>query len=176
MGKLFRRRRGFSFQRIAEFFKPTSAERLGRGRGVGVQRRWTLKTPRRLFSTGDSQSAIPEEEAGLGQSHLRQRAKTLPGGRHSRTVSDVTEQFAVGREEESSSPNLTPSGQWVWREESLRLTCSLSHSNSSPGRRGSCISISPHSLRLYPHSPGLLLPAPHPDRTPAEWHGDLHRC
>ena len=110
VGKLFRRRRGFSFQRIAEFFKPTSAERMGRGRGIGMQRRWTLKAPRRLFSTSGSRSTIPEEGSGVPESPMRQRSNTLPGGRHLRTVSDVTQQFAAAIEEESSSPNLTPSG------------------------------------------------------------------
>ena len=114
VGKFFRRRRGFSFQRIAEFFKPTSSERMGRGRGVGMQRRWTLKAPRRLFSAGDSRSAIPEEvPEQVHQSPVRQRSNTLPGGRHLRTVSDVTEQFTATREEESSSPGLTPSGELV---------------------------------------------------------------
>ena len=102
VGRLFRRRRGFSFQRIAEFFKPTTAERMG---SRGAQRRWTLRNPRRLFSTGEPQSAIPEE-----RSLLRARAHTLAGGRHSRTISDVTEQYSGTREEDSSSPSLTPLG------------------------------------------------------------------
>ncbi|CAI8057302.1 Transmembrane protein KIAA1109 homolog [Geodia barretti] len=117
VGKLFRRRRGFSFQRIAEFFKPTSAGRVGRGRGVGMQRHWTLKAPRRLFSAGDSRSTIPEEVPELTHSPVRQRAKTLPGGRHLRTVSDVTEQFTTARDEDSSSPGLTPSATPVPGEE-----------------------------------------------------------
>jgi hypothetical protein len=117
VGKLFRRRRGFSFQRIAEFFKPTSAERMGRRRGVGMQRPWTLKAPRRLFSAGDSRSTIPEEVPELTQSPVRQRAKTMPGGRHLRTVSDVTEQFTTARDEDSSSPGLTPSATPVPGEE-----------------------------------------------------------
>ena len=109
VGKLFRRRRGFSFQRIAEFFKPTTADRIGRHRDV-LQRRWTMKNPRRLFSTGDPQSAIPEEGSGLEQPPLRARAHTLAGVRHSRTASDVTEQYVATREDDSSSASLTPSG------------------------------------------------------------------
>lgn len=107
VGKLFRRRRGFSIQRIAEFFKPSSGEGVVRRR---VQRRWTLKNPRRLFSTGDSQSIIPEEEnPHINPPPLRTRAKTLTGAHHSRTISDVTEQY-IAVQDESSSPNLTPSG------------------------------------------------------------------
>jgi hypothetical protein len=115
VGKLFRRRRGFSIQRIAEFFKPTNTSKMERREGL--QRRWTLRNPRRLFSTGGHQSSITEEVTSTAhaQPALRQRAHMLSGVRHSRTVSDVTEQYMPVREEESSSPSLTPSGEWLSR-------------------------------------------------------------
>ena len=106
VGRLFRRRRGFSFQRIVEFFKPDKME--GRGR---LSRRWTLKTPRRLFSTGDPQPSIPEHEPSqLTESPHHRRTQTVAAIRHTRTHSDITEHQKVLREEESSSPSLTPSG------------------------------------------------------------------
>lgn len=89
-----------------------------------MRRRWTLRHPRRLFSTGDHQPAIPEEEEeekppGKVQDPvdfpLRRRAQTISIGavRHARTVSDVTDERLLHKEEDgsSSSPSLTPSGQ-----------------------------------------------------------------
>lgn len=91
-----------------------------------MRRRWTLRHPRRLFSTGDPQPSIPEEEEeeklpGKLQDPvdfpLRRRAQTISigGVRHARTVSDITdERTLLNHKEEdgsSSSPSLTPSGQ-----------------------------------------------------------------
>lgn len=106
VGRMFRRRRGFSFQRIAEFFKPTSDDKMERGRRLG--RRWTLKNPRKLFSsTGDPPSSIPEHETS---SELPHHQHTRTAVRHTRTLSDISEHQKLLRDEESSSPSLTPSG------------------------------------------------------------------
>ena len=95
-----------------------------------MRRRWSLRNPRRLFSTGDPQPSIPEEGEEedrrpdsvqevrpLTGSPLRLRAQTistatLTGSRHSRTVSDVSLQHSLHHEEErnSSTPTFSPSG------------------------------------------------------------------
>ena len=136
VGRLFRRRRGFSIRRITEFFSPTNAKKMEQE--GGVRRRWTLRNPRRLFSTGDPQPSIPEEEAivvepaiDLVNTSPRRRAHTVSNVHHSRTVSDVTEQQSFPRGEDSSSPTPTPSGLGVnvqW--EMTLIVCSNSDTSA----------------------------------------------
>lgn len=190
VGRLFRRR-GFNIQRIAEFFRSTSPEP-----GRGMRRRWTLRHPRRLFSTGDHQPSIPEEEeeeklTGTVQSPadlpLRRRAQTISVGgvRHARTVSDVTNQQAMQlnhreEDESSSSPSLTPSGLSSVSH-SLRLHHTLSSCSDSCAWRGrtttisiplyTCLLHSTASVSLFFPSGGF---SPSPPST-SRPHG-LNRC
>ena len=86
-----------------------------------MRRRWTLRRSRRLFSTGDHQPSIPEEGEEEPPDKVqdfppRRRAQTISVGvRHTRTVSDVTDERPPPHHKEedgsSSSPSLTPSGQ-----------------------------------------------------------------
>ena len=147
-------------------------------RGNALRRRWTLKNPRKLFSTGDPQPSIPEEgEGDTGRPlALRQRSHTI---HHSRTLSDISEHHALPGEEDSSSPSLTPSG--TVSAVALPTHCardnyeSNTYSDPSPWRRGaSHVSISPNSHLLHtcpslPHC--LLLPAGPPPATGSWTHG-----
>ena len=125
VGRMFRRRRGFSIQRLTEIFSPTSGGKAQRGI---LRRRWTFsKSPRRLFSAGDHEPSIPEEEEREVDSAqemptsvepvLRPRAHTVGSAspKHVRSTSDVTDKQTYQNKLEdemahSSSPSLTPSG------------------------------------------------------------------
>ena len=151
VGRLFRRRRGFSIQRITEFFSPTNANKMERG--GGVRRRWTLKNPRRLFSSGDPQPSIPEEVTGdRTELPLRQRSQTASTVLHSQTVSNVTAQYPLHGDDDSSSSGLTPSGILYM---SLYFTvCCVSAVTPVPGEEGGLQSP-------FPPTPITSTPAPH---------------
>lgn len=151
VGRLFRRRRGFSIRRITEFFSPTNTNKIEQG--GSLRRRWTLRNPRRLFSTGDPQPSIPEEEAvkvepciDLANTSPRRRAQTVSNVHHSRTVSDVTEQQSLPRGEDSSSPAPTPSGLCVIVQWGVtHIVCFNSDTSAWRGRN------TPVAIPLYTH-------------------------
>lgn len=172
VGRLFRRRRGFSIQRIAEFFTPTNADKM---RG-GMRRRWTLNPRRRRrLSTGDPQPPIPEEvveegrQPGSVREHveppLRQRSQTISTVRHSQTASDIMEHHSQldHREEDrdSSSPGLTLSGLNLtqYSHTALQL-CTLFCRDACAWRGGA----TPISIPLYTHllHPGASFSLPFP--------------
>lgn len=129
VGRMFRKRRGISIQKLTEIFSPTSGGKTQKGI---LKRRWTFsKTQRRLFSAGDHEPSIPEEDemrevdsaqemASSLEPVLRPRAQTVASvphrtSLHTRSTSDVTDKqtYQSRLEEEkaqSSSPSLTPSG------------------------------------------------------------------
>ena len=121
VGRMFRRRRGFSIQRLTEIFSPTTGDKPQRSL---LKRRWAFsRTPRKLFGSNDRQPSIPEEvesdrkEAASSTVTTRPRAQSVAtaprASYHLRTRSDMTEttmQHITAEEAASSSPTLTPSG------------------------------------------------------------------